>query len=287
MPLIPDYRSYRGSSFIILKKERNKLFYEFGARYDLKKMNVWAISRTLPRKIERENHLFNDYSFSAGTSCRLSGFLKINFDLGYVLRAPEINELYSFGLHQGVSGIEIGNPELASEKSLKFIFSTDWNVGKRLFIQALGYVQNIRDYIYLQPQAEVELTIKGAFPVFEYEQTDAQIIGFDLLCSYEPADNMKIITKFPFLKGTNVKEKIPLIYMPPKNWSGIFTYYFNNYGRLQSNSITVNGEYVFKQVNYKEGQDYLPPPDGFFVGFKCCYIGSHEEQQDNKDIIAS
>ncbi len=265
LPLIPDYRSYQGSCFIIVKKEQNRLFYEFGARYDLKKMNVWAISRTLPRVIEKENHFFHNYSLSAGTTYRLYGFLKANLDLGYVLRAPEINELYSFGLHQGVSGIEIGNPELASEKSLKLVLSTDWNIGKKLFIQVLGYAQHIRDYIYLQPQAEFELTIRGAFPVFKYEQTDAQIVGSDLLCSYEPADNMKIISKFAVLKGTNIKEKIPLVYMPPNNWSGTFTYYFKNFAGLQNNSVSLKGKYIFKQKNYAEGQDYLPPPDGYFL----------------------
>lgn len=265
LPLIPDYRSYRGSSFVILKKQHNRFFYEWGARYDLKKINVWAISRTLPRVIERESHLFHDYSLSAGTTYRLSGFLKANLDLGYVLRTPEINELYSFGLHQGVSGIEIGNPGLASEKSIKLVLSTDWNIGQNLFVQVLGYMQNIRDFIYLQPQDEAELTIRGAFPVFEYEQTDAQIVGSDLLCSYEPANNMKIISKFAILKGTNVKENIPLIYMPPNNWSGTFTYYFKNHAGLQNNSFSLKGEYVFKQKNYVEGQDYLPPPEGYFL----------------------
>jgi iron complex outermembrane receptor protein len=265
LPLIPDYRSYRVSTFMLWKKERNRLFYEFGARNDLKMIDAWLITNTYPREIEKENLFFADYSFMAGSAYRLTGFLKINLDMGYVVRAPEINELYSFGLHQGVSGIEIGNPEITSERSFKLILSIDWNIGNRLFIQALGYHQLIRDYIYLQPQAEAELTIRGAFPVFFYEQTDARIIGSDLLISYQPAENIKIVNKFDVLKGINVSEGLPLIYMPPNNWTGKITWHFKNYFRLSGNSLSVNAKYVFKQRNYMEGQDYLPPPDGYFL----------------------
>lgn len=265
LPLIPDYRSYEGSSFIIFQNQNNRLSYEFGARYDIKKMNVWAISRTLPRVIEKKNHLYNDYSFSAGTAYRLTNFLKTNFNVGYVLRAPEINELYSFGLHQGVSGIEIGNPELNSEKSLKLILSTDWNIGKKLFIQGLGYFQRINGYIYLQPQNEVELTIRGAFPVFEYEQANAQIIGSDWLLSYEPVNQFKIITKYAILKGVNRSEDIPLIYMPSNNISSTFTCYPRDIKGMQNNSVSLTGEYVFRQKDYVDGQDFIPPPDGYFL----------------------
>lgn len=265
LPLIPDYRSFKASSFIILKKEQKRLFYEFGARYDLKKLKSWKISNILPRVIERRNQLFQNYSISAGAACRLGGHLKTNLDMGLVLRAPEVNELYSFGLHQGVSGIEIGNPELDSEKSLKLVLSTDWNAGRRLFVQALAYIQNIRDYIYLQPQGEFELTIRGAFPVFIYKQTDARIIGSDLLFSYKPTDRLSIVTKFAALRGTNTREKIPLIYMPASNWSGTILYYLKNLGRVKNNTMSINSQYVFEQRNYVEGQDFLPPPEGYFL----------------------
>ena len=265
LPLIPDYRSYSGSYLVILKKKLNKLLYEIGARYDLKKIHVWSITHELPRTIDIRDNLYHNYSLSTGAVYEFAELVKANLDLGYVLRSPEVNELYSFGLHQGVSGIEIGNPDLNPEKSLKLVFSADWNLGKSVFLQTLGYFQNIEDYIYLQPQSEFELTIRGAFPVFEYEQTNAQIIGSDLLCSFEPIQQMKIILKYSVLKGTNTKEDIPLVYMPPNNGSGTFTYNIKDQGKWRNNSVSVEGEYFAKQKNYLEGQDYLPPPDGYFL----------------------
>lgn len=283
LPLIPDYRSYNGAAILVLKREKDKLFYELGARYDVKQLDVWAISRTLPREIETHNHVFNDYNLSAGATYQFTGFLKTNLDVGYVLRSPEINELYSYGLHQGVSGIEIGNPEMKSEKSLKMVLSTDWNLGSKLFIQALGYYQNIHNFIYLQPQDEFELTIRGAFPVFMYEQTNAEIIGSDLMLSYEPFSNLKFVTKYSVLKGTNVTENIPLVYMPPNNWSATGTYYFKNPGKFHNNSISINGEYVFKQKNYVDGQDFVPPPDGYFLlGFNAATVIPLEHHKNIK-----
>jgi iron complex outermembrane receptor protein len=43
LPLLPDYRAYRGAAFAILQRDKNKLLYEIGARYDLSYMQYTII----------------------------------------------------------------------------------------------------------------------------------------------------------------------------------------------------------------------------------------------------
>lgn len=269
-PLIPDYRSYQTSTYWILQNDqRENWFYELGARYSLKQLTVRQITQTIPRELEVLQHLFQNYAFSGGAKWKPNSHLKTNFNIGYMLRAPEVNELYSFGLHQGVSGIEEGSRDLSSEKSLKALLSVDWIVKEKLFIQALGYYQNIQDYIFLQPQNEFRLTIRGAFPVFVYEQTNANISGLDLLLKYEPQRHLNIIAKYALVRGYDLSNDIGLINIPSDNISSSITYSFEDGEKWKSNFITLNGRYVFQQNRIMEEQDFLLPPDAYFLlGFQ-------------------
>ncbi len=265
-PLIPNYRSYQTSSYwIIQNDQKGNWLYELGARYSLKQLTVKQFTRTIPRKLEVLQHLFQNYAFSGGLKWKPNSHIKTNFNIGYMLRAPEVNEMYSFGLHQGVSGIEEGSRDLSSEKSVKALLSVDWNVKEKLFIQALGYYQNIQDYIFLQPQNEFRLTIRGAFPVFLYEQTNANISGLDFLLKYEPQRHWNIIAKYAIVRGYDLSNNIGLINIPSDNISSAITYTFEDGEKWKSSFITLNGSYVFQQNRITQEQDFLLPPDDYFL----------------------
>ena len=265
LPLIPDYRTYQTAAFAIFSKSFDKLFYEIGGRYDYKNLEALTISRTIPREVIRYKHNFHNYSFSTGLKYQFSDAFKSNFNIGYVLRNPEVNELYSAGLHQGVSGIEEGNPFLNAEKSLKTTLSGDWSIKEKLFFQILGYFQNIQDYIYLNPEQEFRLTIRGAFPVFTYKQANAQIYGTDFLLAYEPIHDLKFIAKYAFINGQNKDLNIPLINIPANNLFVSGTYALKDFGKFNNSNISVNARYVFEQNNLLAEQDFLPPPSAYFL----------------------
>ena len=265
LPLIPDYRAYKLGAFAIFQEEHKKILYELGARYDMNHLQVVTISQSLPREIERFYHTFHNYSLSSGIRYRVLPQLKLNLNLGHVLRSPEVNELYSAGLHQGVSGIEEGNRNLKNEQSTKAVLSADWNVKKKLFVQLLGYYQYISNFIYLQPEDEFRLTIRGAFPLFSYQQTDATIAGLDALVSYEPIESIRLVAKYSFLQGDDVSNKQPLVYMPSNNLFGSFSYSFKDGEKMKNTAVSVNGRYVFEQTHLNLNQDITPPPTGYFL----------------------
>jgi iron complex outermembrane receptor protein len=266
-PLIPNYRSYQTSTYWIMQNDQTKNWlFELGGRYSFRDLTVKRFTQTLPKELEILNHRFHNYAFSTGVRWKKNDFFKTNFNIGYLLRAPEVNELYSFGLHQGVSGIEEGNRNMDVEKSLKALLSVDFRVQNKFFVQALGYFQNIQDYIFLEPQEEFRLTIRGAFPVFLYKQTDANIAGVDLLLKYEPKQNLNFIAKYALVRGYDLTNDVGLINIPSDNIYTSATYTFNDKEKWKNNFLTINGRYVFRQKRIiTPSQDFLSPPDDYFL----------------------
>ncbi len=269
LPLIPDYISYQGGVFAILSKDYGKTNFELGGRYDQEDRSVAAISMTLPREIVRNNNTYHSGSAAAGITHTFSDKLRAAFNIGYASRNPQANELYSNGLHQGVSGIEEGDPNLKTEESIKATFSTQSKVGRKLSLEALVYYQNIDRYIYLQPQDEIRLTIRGAFPVFKYDQTDATLYGADLGATYQFAEKVNAIVKYSYLKGNDRTNDVPLVYMPSNRLYAELNYQFEKAGWFQNIEFQINNLYVCEQNNLLPSQDFSPPPAGYnLVGLK-------------------
>lgn len=265
LPLIPDYESQQGSAFFIANRDQEKVFYEMGLRYDYKNLQPATITREIPRMIERFDLHFHNLSAAGGLKYHFSPHWEGSFNLGYASRNPAINELFSNGLHQGVSGIEEGDPDLQSEHSLKSTLAINWNAQEKWFVQALGYFQRVNDFIYLQPQQEFRLTIRGAFPVFRYEQTNAQLFGLDFLAYLQASKNIRITAKYAYLNGQDLSNDLPLIFMPPNNLSATIDFSFPNQKRFKNSHLKVTNRYVFEQKNLEADQDFSPAPPAYYL----------------------
>jgi len=265
IPLIPEYESHAAAAFLVLTQERNKWFFEIGGRYSYKFLDVLVLSSDLPYRFETKLHNFHNVGLSGGVKYAINDKLKTAFNLGYISRNPEVNELYSRGLHQGVSGIEEGDENLNSEHSIKTTWLLEGNVNGKLFVQTLAYFQRINDYIYLQPQDEFRPTIRGSFPVFLYKQSDANIYGIDFTTYLQATENLRLTAKYAYIKGDNLTDKTPLVFIPANNFSGSIKYDAAKIGVLKNCAFELNGQYVFQQDNLLESQDFAPTPQGYFL----------------------
>ncbi len=265
LPLIPDYIAYEYGVYAIASKGFEHTVIEFGGRYDYEIRNVAAISTTLPREIIRYQNEYNNLGFMAGIAHELSKNWQTTFNIGYAARNPELNELYSNGLHQGVGGIEEGDPTLSKETSIKNTLSLIGNMRGKLFVEGLVYYQKIDNYIFLTPQDEIRLTIRGAFPVFKYQQTNAQLYGFDLAANYQISERLNITGKYSFIKGYDVSNDLPLVYMPSNNLYSALSYQIPKVGMFYNLGFQVNGNYVFEQKNLHAFQDFVAPPASYFL----------------------
>ncbi len=265
LPLIPDYLSYEAGAFGVLAKTFEKTIVELGARYDYIHQRVAAISFTLPREIIRYKNNFQNLNASAGISHNLSDAFKLSGNAGYASRSPAVNELYSNGLHQGVSGIEEGDPGLKTENAVKTTLSLEGRIRRKLFFEALLYHQFIRNYIFLNPQDEIRLTIRGAFPVFRYEQTDARISGFDVSSTYHMNDHFSINAKYSFIHGQDTSNDLPLVFLPSNNLFAALNYQLEQVGIFEHIEIEINHRYVFEQTRLTPEQDFAAAPPAYYL----------------------
>lgn len=263
LPLIPDYLMYENGVYLLLLHHSEKWDFEIGNRYDNVIQDVVAISQTLPREIIRFNNIFHNFSTTGGVNYRPNPHFTFAYNLGFITRNPAINELYSNGLHQGVSGIEEGNPNLKSEKSIKTTFSINGNIKNKMTFEALVYFQNIKNYMFLKPQNEIRLTIRGAFPVFHYEQTNAQILGTDLIFNYKITNFLNLKMAYSFLKGDDLSHQLPLINMPSNQLKNEIQYIIPTWKNVTNITFSLDNQYVFQQRRILPEQDFILPPDAY------------------------
>jgi len=263
-PLIPDYLSVVPAVFIQQKTNWNNIQLDLGLRYDLVYDNVSYYQRNNTSVILRDQLLFNNFSGSAGVSTSLNRHHEIKFITGWTQRAPEINELYSNGLHQAVAGIEEGDQNLVPEKSLKSSATYNLRLSDMLSFEVNAYAQWIRDYIYLQPLSDYRLTIRGAFPVFQYRQTNATISGIDVITRYEWNHRWNITGRYSWISGQDISAELPLVALPPFNAFHSIGYVIPLKKNTMDFQTGIEGLYVGKS-NVHPSQDFLPPPVAYFL----------------------
>ncbi|MFI1745910.1 TonB-dependent receptor [Thalassobellus sediminis] len=266
--LIPDYDKYDVGIFAIsnLKWSDNTVL-NFGVRYDFKRIDAkkfYLNSRWEERNYNQDfsgfiienvgnqiltNPIYNfhNISVSTGISHKIDEQQSLLFNYGLSQRAPNVSELFSDGLHHSAARIELGDLRIKQETSNRFGGSYQLHSPK-LILNAEGYVNHIKDFIQIIPFG-TEQTIRGAFPVWNYTQTNALIFGVDVSANYEFNKQWSINNKSSFIKGRNVKDKTALIDMPAFKTVNSLTY--SNKKWLDFNA-NLESEWVFKQNNYPD-----------------------------------
>ncbi len=269
LPLIPDYLSWKSGLFSTLSKSKEKTRFNIGVRYDYEYQSVATISKTVPREIIRFENQFHNISGLLSIQHGLTKSQSLSLNLGFAMRNPGINELYSNGLHQGVSGIEEGDVNLKAENALKNVLEYKWFPNPNFSFNALAYYQYFKDYVFLNPQDEIRLTIRGAFPVFKYEQTDANIYGLDIYTQFTISNSFVGLLKYSYIRGDDTKNNVPLIFIPPNKLFGSLVYRAKKKIKLSKNiimeesEIEVNNRFVLEQKNILPEQDFVQPPPGY------------------------
>ncbi|PPK85967.1 iron complex outermembrane receptor protein [Neolewinella xylanilytica] len=258
LPLIPDYNATRGGAFLTYHHKPERFRYHAGLRFDHQFYEAITITRERPLRIARFEHRYNSIGASGGASWRISRVLSIDSELTYRQRPPQINELYSQGLHQGVSGIEEGDPALGPERSVKSSLGVRYGSRNgQLTLNGSAFYQPVDNFINLVPQEEFRLTIRGAFPVFRYSSVDALLWGgkFSLLAEI---GKLVVDSRIAYVRGTDRDDELPLVYIPPLNWRTTLGY---PVGERFDLSGTV--QWVARQDHLLPSQDFLPPPPAY------------------------
>ncbi len=209
-PLIPNYDNYTFGGHFITRFVQTKYELEFGLRHDFKHYQI--------RKFDENDVLirpefdFNNTTGSLGFVFLLDEQTDFRTNIGTAWRAPNVNELFSDGLHHGAAAIEEGNEDLESESSIKWVSNLE-HTSEGFSLDASVYYNVITNYIYLRPE-DITLTTRGAFPIFRYTQTDATLFGFDLDLSLQLSKGLHWVNKVSFLQARDKGNDSALINIP-------------------------------------------------------------------------
>jgi len=260
LPLIPDYTENKTGIFALFSNTTGELLLECGARYDYVVQDVATISRTIPREIIRYDNNYNNFSAGIGIAYPIFEGSILGYNIHYADRNPDISELYSQGLHQGTSGIEIGKPELNKESALINTLTIEGKIGETVSFDTQLYHHIFDGYIYLMPTGRSRLTIRGAFPVFEYSQTDAHIYGLDATIRWDVTETIHPHLGFSYIRGDENTTGNPLVFMPSNRGRLGFDYHSLSLSWIEELEIKVLYEIVFEQTNLEKWQDFMDPP---------------------------
>jgi iron complex outermembrane receptor protein len=265
LPLLPNYTSFTNGVFMSYQIQERNFKLETGARYDYVARNVVRLTSTQPREIERFTDRYHSIALLTRGTVPLDKRWQLLGEIAFKQRPPEINELYSFGLHQGVSGIEEGTIDLNQEHGLKGSLHLRGLIGDRFHLDLNGFGHLFSGYIYLQPSQEYRLTIRGAFPVFTYEQCDALLYGSDAKFRYTLSDRWKLESNWSYVFARNRSENLPLNFIPPLSGVNELHYEIAEWKEWRNLAVSVNHRYSATQWNWDSSLDLAPPPDGYHL----------------------
>jgi iron complex outermembrane receptor protein len=261
-PLIPDYISRNLGVFAIGSWIKTNFQLEAGLRYDYKYLN--ALGYDYYQNLYGGIHHYNNASGSLGAIWNISPQWNINTNLGTAWRAPEVNELYSNGLHDGAAAYEIGDSKLKTEKSLKWIATLEYRNPKRwLNVDMDVYAQYFDDYIYLSPADSLWESLRGAFPTFKYKQTNARFLGADLTARLFFLKHFEYTFKGSLIRAKDISNNRFLPLIPTDKIVQSIQWKYDPAPFMHDTYLRFSHTYVARQNRYEPSSDYAPPPGAY------------------------
>lgn len=263
-PLIPNYRKRSGGVFILEHAPiTERLELEFGGRLESTLLQVARYDAS--DMLVRPEHTFNNHALSFGASWSVKDSLDIRFNMSSAFRPPQVSELYSEGLHHGAAAIELGDAALRSERSLKAVLDLDATSCKgRLTTAVTVYADRIHDFIYLRPVG-TELTVRGAFPVFQYVSTQAMLTGLDASATYHFTKDWSWEVRGSTVRGRDQRTDEWLFLMPSDRLENTITHTFAARGPWSGISVSAISTVVLQQSRIPYGVDFTTPPPGYHL----------------------
>ncbi|WP_100615613.1 TonB-dependent receptor [Confluentibacter citreus] len=264
--LIPDYDKYDFGVFAVSGFRLNdNTHLDFGLRYDFNRIDAkkfYITSRWIERGYDVDfgdividdlgtqlltNPVFDYHNVSASTGIafKLNERNSIIFNYGLSNRAPNPSELFSDGLHHSAARIELGDLRIKQETSNR-ISGTYLYEQESFSLNLEAFYNHISDYIFIEPTG-TEQTIRGAFPVWGYNQTNAALFGMDMMANYKFNEQWSFNHKSSLIKGRDLSLEQALIDMPSFKTVNILGYSNEKWLRFNSE---LQSELVLRQNDF-------------------------------------
>ena len=265
--IIPDYERYDLGLYLIGGKNWKNWDIEAGIRYDFNHIDALKFYRTSFWEQRGYDVLFADIVVDdLGTqilanpvfdfhNVSATAGVRHNFKKGYALsgnyalssRAPNPAELFSEGLQQSAAQFQLGSltfdQETSNKVSVTFERSEDiWS------FNITPYANFVDDFLLLEP-TNIITTLRGAFQVWEYRQTQARLLGIDWNTEVRLHKNVVFNNQFSIVKGQDISLDRALIDIPAANLRNGITFSKPEWKNLK---VYVESYFVFEQNEFPD-----------------------------------
>lgn len=179
---------------------------------------------------EKEIHLFSKFSpyYNAFTGLSFIPNTKFNAKLNIAtgVRIPNLAELSSNGLHEGVFTYEIGDPLLKNEQNVALNIAINYE-HKYFEFYSSPFYNYFYNYVYLAPTTEDWY----GFPVFRYKQQNASQYGAEFTMNIKPFSNLVIGSSYAGMVSKTADGNYTP-YLPAQKISPKIQYQINNIKKL-------------------------------------------------------
>lgn len=258
---IPNYLNTTWGAFVTERFVMPHVEFEAGLRYDEKYLESFYYQGKTWTSSKRN---FRNISSNVGFIWKIDSTFNVFLNAGTAWRAPAPNELYSDGIHQGVSAIERGKHDLNTETCYNITLSGIYRT-KKFKAEVTAYHNAFANFIYLQPSQTLELTIRGAFPVFNYTQANVRISGIDIKTEYSVTNKFSVLGRGMMVRGWNQSIDDYLIYLPGDRADIGMKLGLPDLKIINDWYVQVNNSFVAKQWRVPALGDFSPAPPGYFL----------------------
>lgn len=258
-PIIPNYTLMRTGAYMTAKRKFSRISVESGLRYDYEKQKAEGYDWTGNKY--GGNRQFHNLSYNFGLQAELSQSLRQIANLGITRRSPHVSELYSDG-SQMESGMYIkGDSEMNSETGIKLISGLQYK-RKALEIDAEIYAQYLNNYIYDKPTGREIVLISGAYPEFQYLQTNAGLMGLDIEFRANIPRIPTYLIALSTIRAYDISNNRNLPYIPPLRINQELSWY-KVYDKFCI-SLAIRHQITLRQKHYDSESDLTAkPPPGY------------------------
>lgn len=265
-PLIPNYDKLDFGMYGILNYDFSDSFsLDGGVRYDYSRINAtkfyqktrweergydgefsdFIVGEDGNQWLTKPSFTFNNISASAGLHKITENNWQLFTNVSFASRNPNPSEFFSDGLHHSTGVIELGDLSLDKEQSAKVSVTIQKKINHFSF-EINPYLNSIKNYIFLRPVG-LETTIRGAFPVWEYQQTNAILKGVDFQSNWDITNQLQYSFLLSYVNGKDKNTNQPLIDLPPLNINNKIHFLKKEWHELV---LELKSEIVFQQKQY-------------------------------------
>lgn len=264
---LPDFQGWSHGNYGILHKHSKRIAHTFSLRLDEKYISA---RERINGAWQQQSRFFINYSAAYTGLIQTENHL-LQWHISRMWRAPWVNELYSSGVHHGAASFEKGNSNLETEKSYRAELEWEYDHNRRITAYLSPFFNYLPGFINLTPMKEPMLTVRGAFPGFEYLQGNAIFTGVDAQTKLSLANNLNIRVGIQYVHARYTKTERYPAFVPPFRSQNILTW------KRQRLLFQLQHEFVARQHSYTTGSDFLPPPPAYHL-WHIKIKSSHEQQ---------